>query len=295
MVTTLPQPGSQVAVRVNGVSVPATVRRVVSDDTVRVRFADGTKSNVSLADLVACQSSASAVVTPEVAKFDVNTRFRFLRQLVDMVTSERIVSMVCTGEGGLGKSYTVMQGIKEAGLVEEEDYVVLKGHCSPRALYETLYNNSDKLVVFDDCDSVLKDDKSVNILKAALDSYERRMVTWSTSARLADEDFEPVFEFTGKIIFISNQSQSRVDQAILSRSINVDLSMTTDEKLTRMEFILPFVAKDTSMSVKHEALALIRQYAPRARELSLRTLLKTISIRAAGGDWKSLAEYVIVN
>lgn len=44
-------------------------------------------------------------------------------------------------------------------------------------LYMALFINRDKLIVFDDCDSVFGNIDSVNILKAALDSYDTRMVS----------------------------------------------------------------------------------------------------------------------
>jgi len=46
----------------------------------------------------------------------------------------------------------------------------MKGKSSPFGLYSTLYMNRNKLIVFDDMDSVFKDTDTVNMLKAALDS-----------------------------------------------------------------------------------------------------------------------------
>ena len=62
----------------------------------------------------------------------------------------------------------------EAGInLDEEtagDWAHIKGKASPLSMYTALFKYKNKIIVFDDCDSVFKNKDSVNILKSALDS-----------------------------------------------------------------------------------------------------------------------------
>jgi ethanolamine utilization cobalamin adenosyltransferase len=148
--------------------------------------------------------------------------------------------------------------------------------------------------VFDDCDSVLKDPVSLNLLKGALDSYSRRIISWR--ADMKDEDLPQSFEFKGRVVFISNLSSDTLDQAIITRSMVVDLTMTTKQKVDRMHYLVEqedFMPEYT-MQDKMDAMNLIDTIQDSVKELSLRTLIQTTKIRKSGGaKWKDLAEYTI--
>jgi hypothetical protein len=84
-------------------------------------------------------------------------------------TSQTAHSVILTGAPGVGKSYTVMGEIENRyGLKEGKDFVVIQGGTTTTKLFERLFVSYDKLIVFDDCDSMWKDPEAVNILKAAL-------------------------------------------------------------------------------------------------------------------------------
>jgi len=223
--------------------------------------------------------------------FNINQRFNFLQDLTSMVVRGATPSLIVTGEGGLGKTHTVTQTIKD-NLLDENDFVTFKGYSTARGLYNTLYDHNGKLIVFDDCDSVLEDKVALNILKSALDSYETRQITWMARMTKSDE-YPNQFNFTGRIIFISNKDKSKIDSAILSRSLTVDLTMTPSEKIERMGFILDKILPDYSMEVKSDALAFLDEMKGSAN-LNLRTLIMVSKIRGGFPDtWKNLATYMI--
>ena len=242
-------------------------------------------------------------------KFTINTRFSFVEKVVKMVGTGVQASAVITGEGGLGKSFTVLKTLKAMGMVDINDIVPgqavnpkkvftqIKGFSTAKNMFRTLYKNNGSTIIFDDCDSILKDAIAINILKAALDSYDKRVITWGAEMR-GDDDLPRSFEFTGKIVFISNLNQNKIDQAIRSRSMLIDLSMTQDQKLDRMEHLIASedFMPEYSVAIKKDAIALIRQLKDTAREISLRTLITVSKIRAtAGDDWAELAEYTMCN
>ena len=246
--------------------------------------------------------------TQQEEQFSVTERFSFVEKIVDMVAKGIQPSMVITGEGGLGKSHTVIStlragGLTDVSLIEEgvdvsdiPTYRVVKGFSTAKGLFRTLFENREGLVVYDDCDSVLKDPVAVNLLKGALDSYSERIISWNAESR--DEDLPRSFKFEGRVIFISNLASYKLDQAIRSRSMCVDLSMNREQKIERMytlinnDEFLPLV----DMNVKRDALNLIDEFKDVAKELSLRTLISVCKIRDVNKDdsWKPLAKYMLV-
>lgn len=223
--------------------------------------------------------------------YNINQRFEFLKQLTGLVVDGITPSLIVCGSGGLGKTHSVMEVISEKGLYPHE-WIQFKGYSTARGLYNTLYDNNGKTIVFDDCDSILEDRVAVNILKSALDSYETRKISWMARMSRGDE-YPQQFDFTGSIIFISNKPMSSIDGAILSRSLTVDLSMTGDEKIQRMTYILPNILPDVPIGVKVDALRFLESKKSEM-DLNLRSLIITSKIRMAHPDnWIDLATYMI--
>jgi len=208
-----------------------------------------------------------------------------------MVVNGITPSIIIVGDGGLGKTHTVKSTITESN-IDENAYTFIKGYSTARGLYNTLYDNNGKIIIFDDCDSVLDDRVAVNILKSALDSYDSREISWLSKMAKSDE-YPNKFEFTGRIIFISNKRKSSIDGAILSRSLTVDLTMTPSEKILRMKHILPHILPDYETKIKEEALNFLDQNKDKC-QLNMRTLIMISKIRLAHPEsWKQLSTYMI--
>lgn len=247
-------------------------------------------------------------VTEKASEFGINERFAFVEQMVSMVAKKTIASAIITGQGGLGKTHTVLKALQTNGMADTTDlaqfeigarintpksYKVIKGFSTAKGLYRTLFEGNGQVLVFDDCDSVLTDPTALNLLKGALDSYGDRWISWNADMR--DEDLPRTFKFTGTIIFISNKDLERLDQAVRSRAMCVDLSMTQAQKIERMEVLIadPEFLEEYSKGFKQDAIDFLRENMNSIKNLSLRTLIATTKIRAEGGAWKNLAKYVI--
>ncbi len=247
-------------------------------------------------------------VTEKASEFGINERFQFVEQMVSMVAKKTIASAIITGQGGLGKTHTVLKALQTNGMADTTDlaqfeigarintpksYKVIKGFSTAKGLYRTLFEGNGQVLVFDDCDSVLTDPTALNLLKGALDSYGDRWISWNADMR--DEDLPRTFKFTGTIIFISNKDLERLDQAVRSRAMCVDLSMTQAQKIERMEVLVadPEFLEEYSKGFKQDAIDFLRENMNSIKNLSLRTLIATTKIRAEGGAWKNLAKYVI--
>jgi len=241
-------------------------------------------------------------------------RFEILEDMTRAVKKGDVRSMIVTGPPGVGKSFgvekvlskhDVMANIAQDGKLKK--YEVVKGAMSALGLYSKLYEFSDKksILVFDDCDSVLLDDLSLNILKAALDSGKKRMIHWNTDSRLLKDQGVPnSFEFKGGAIFITNikfdhvRSKKLKDhlEALESRCHYLDLTIDTErEKLLRIRQVVRDAGMldsyDLSEEAKVEVVDFINANAGRMRELSLRMVLKVADIRASmPTKWQAVAE-----
>jgi hypothetical protein len=246
---------------------------------------------------------------PVASEFGINQRFSFVEQMVDMIVQKTLPSAVITGEGGLGKSYTVLKSLEKNGFTNLTDlanfaigakvnkaksYTVVKGYSTAKGLYRTLFENNGMVIVFDDCDSILKDDVAKNLLKGALDSYSKRYISWNADMR--DDDLPRSFEFTGSIVFVSNMALEKIDQAIRTRSLVVDLSMTEAQKLERMEVIAKSdeFLPEVNAIAKGLALEFLKSNLGKIPNMSLRSLIAVTKIANTGNpQWKDLAKYVL--
>ena len=274
------------------------------------------KYNITKIEEIGSHHSKGEDTTPLI-EFDINERFQFLADYVDMVANRDMKSTIITGFGGLGKTFTVRRQLARNGIVEVvpqeeteddlpadiknllgntemEEYIVVKGYSTAKGLYRTLCENRNRLVVFDDADNILKDPVATNILKAALDSYDRRIVTWNSESSFSGSDLPKSFEFTGGIIFISNMSMSSIPQALISRSATADVSMTREEVVTRMRMIVSEgeFMEEVDMSIKIEALDFIAKHInnPQIKTINLRTLIGVVTNRRCKiGNWERLS------
>lgn len=238
-------------------------------------------------------------VAKEVSKseFSVAERFDFIEKFVGMVARKVMPSMIITGNGGIGKTFTVTQALERMGKTEigvgvdseeDGDYIVFKGFTTAKALYRNLYENNGKIIICDDMDAAVKDPICANILKGALDSNEKRIISWGAEFK-GEDDLPNRFEFYGQVIFISNLPQSKFPQALLSRSLRVDLTLNTEEVVDRIETIL---AESGKMEEVADVLEFIKTNADRFTDLNIRSAMTILKIRDSIGEgWEKLALY----
>ena len=217
---------------------------------------------------------------------DPSEMFKNIERLTKMVGRGLQPSLVITGGAGMGKTHIVKSTLEEMGLKESYDFVHFKGRATAAGLFVTLYENNDKIIVLDDCDSVFRDDDAVNILKGALDSYDTRKISYISTKSLKDEFGSEVprhFEFSGRIIFISNISQSKLDEAIRSRSFVADVDLTNDQMFERIEQLMEKMESRVPSAAKAQALELMKELDKEYEiEINLRSFIKAARICAMG-------------
>lgn len=251
--------------------------------------------------------------TDEQIKSRLRERFQVLEDMTRAVKKGQVRAMIVSGPPGVGKSFGVEAVLSKhdtmaniAGNEKLKKYEVVKGAMSALGLYKKLFefSGSKNILVFDDCDSVLLDDLSLNILKAALDSGKKRMIHWNTESHALNRDGIPdSFEFKGGAIFITNIKFDNVKsrklrdhlEALESRCHYLDLTIDTErEKILRIRQII----EDGMLDVyefgddgREAVINFIDSNKSDLRELSLRMVLKIADLKASFPDrWENVAK-----
>ena len=237
---------------------------------------------------------------------ETNEIFEDLDMLTEVVTKRKVNSLIVTGNAGIGKTHGVISKLEQSGLRKERDYIVLKSKISPLGLYLTLFLHHDKVIVFDDLDDLFNNDDCSAILKACLDSYDVREVSWSskkmvnvvgvddeTRRRIEDDARDKLlegeinaalpnrFQFKGQVIFISNMYQEKFDKAVMSRSICIPMELTDKQVFSRMKSV---VTKLKNKRTAETAFAtIVKKYNDGVLELpNLRTVLNYANVVESG-------------
>jgi hypothetical protein len=239
-------------------------------------------------------------------------RFNILTDMTRAVKKGDVRAMIVSGPPGVGKSFGVEAVLQKDGLFDilgerKPKYEVVKGAMSALGLYAKLfeYSAAGNVIVFDDCDGVLMDELSLNILKGALDSSERRFIAWNTDSRLLrSEGIPDRFEFKGAAIFITNikfehvRSKKLRDHldALESRCHYIDLQMDTNrEKILRIKQVV----NENQMLERYEfepvgraeLIEFVEENQSKLRELSLRMVLKLADLKKSfPTSWKAMAK-----
>lgn len=242
----------------------------------------------------------------------IEQRFDILDEMTRATVNGDVRAMIVVGPPGVGKSFGVERELDKAGVLDDlagrrRKHEVVKGAMTPVGLYCKLYEYSseNEVLVFDDCDSVLMDDLSLNLLKAALDSSKKRVIHWNAdSSKLRNEGVPNKFEFKGSVIFITNIKFDHVRsaklkdhlEALMSRCHYLDLTLDTmRDKYLRIKQIARsgqlFREYGLNEAEETEILEFMLTNQKRLREMSLRMAIKLADLRRMSRDrWLSIAE-----
>jgi len=293
-------------VTVDGSAVPG-----FPDRSIRIKVVDQSEFDyLEDGENVVSAQAAQAETDDQVIE-RLRERFQILEDMTYASCDGVVRGMVVTGPPGVGKSFGVEKVLKDAGIMlkmsqnSNRKFGVEKGAATPIGLYQLLYDYSGdgSVLVLDDCDSVLYDELSLNLLKAALDSSPKRTLSWRSESRaLANNGVPDNFEFKGSIIFITNVKFERTRgklkdhlDAIMSRCHYLDLTLDTmrDKFLRCKQVIGEGMLSKYNFGEQEEAdlMDYIYTNKNRLREMSLRMVLKIADLKKMNANkWKSYAE-----
>lgn len=236
-------------------------------------------------------------------------RFKILATMTKSVARGDARAMIVSGPPGLGKSFTVEKIIREYDPMEKKT-VMVKGFIRASGLYKILhqYSKPGNVVIFDDCDSVFDSADTLNLLKTASDTTDRRRLTWGAETRMTDDDGAALpwsFDFEGSIIFITNidfdyavQTGGRMSEhfeAMISRSHYIDTGMKSKrDYLVRIKQVVAegmLAERGFTKQQEKEIVDYVFQNSDRFRELTLRLVVKLGSLyKSSQKEWKDIAE-----
>jgi len=231
--------------------------------------------------------------SPEIDRF-----FDIPIHLVKMLARGYGYAIMFKGQGGIGKTFTILKTLKNEGLKFGEDFAYVRGYSTPLALYKFLYFNRDKkIIILDDVEGCFDDDRGKAVLKAALDNtLGRRFVGYLSTSEKA-EDVPSQFEITANIITCANDYPTDADfRALMDRCIYYEFNFRYKEIIRILEEMIKLPYKNLTIEQKKEVYQHILNNSSEAtRELSIRTLLKIYEgylydqNNGKSGFWQKLA------
>ena len=293
-------------ITVDGSAVPG-----FPDRSIRVKVVDKSEFDYMEDGENVVTGEAAQPETDEQIIDRLRERFSILEDMTYAACDGVVRGMVVTGPPGVGKSFGVENVLKDAGIMKKlsndslRRFGVEKGAATPIGLYQLLYDYSadGSVLVLDDCDSVLYDELSLNLLKAALDSGKKRTLSWRSESRaLANNGVPDQFDFKGSIIFITNVKFERTRgklkdhlDAIMSRCHYLDLTLDTmrDKFLRCKQIVADGMLNEYKFSEDDtkELMDYIYTNKNKLREMSLRMVLKIADLKKMNkSKWKSYAE-----
>lgn len=258
---------------------------------------DRSKSKSKPRNVVAFKAPPAVVETDEQIEAKLTERFQVLEDLTKGAVRANIKALIVSGPAGLGKSYTVEQVLEDYD-PDGERSTQIKGYARATGLMKQLYKHrlAGDVVVFDDADAIFYDDVSLNILKAATDSSDKRMISWMSEAKFEDDDGDIIprrFEFKGTIIFITNiDFDAMIDRghklaphlsALISRAHYIDLAMKTkrDYYIRIKQVVKQGMLAKAGFTKEEEddVISFVEKNFNSLRETSLRSVIKIAALR----------------
>lgn len=240
---------------------------------------------------------------------EIRERFGMLNFIVNAAAEGEFPSVMVSGAGGVGKTYTINEILDKAKDKKGIKVDQVSGVVTAINLYKLLWRNKEKnaIIVLDDADAIFYSEDAVSILKAALDTSPVRKISWlSESSALKEEDIPQSFHYEGCMIFITNidmqfvaEAKTKISphiQALLTRTHYLDLKLHTTRQLVlwidhivRERNIL-VVQKNLTKSEQDEVLKYIKDNAEKVRNLSIRMALQLADyLNAQPSKWKNMA------
>jgi len=222
-----------------------------------------------------------------------NEIYKPIHQALNVLIKGKQNLLVITSNGGLGKSFQVKKYLRNNIGERGEKWTIIKGHISPMEFYHKIYENKDKIILFDDVWKIFFDENIMTMLKSACGD-ERDVEYRTTSPKLR---YPQYCLFDGKIIILLNQVVERNEdlRALISRGTHLDFNLTWTEKME----LLGSIAQQTQIGFgrngqiqatppqKREALEFIRINTNESDlKLNIRTYLKVLDTLTTLSYWK---------
>lgn len=193
------------------------------------------------------------------------------------VMKREIDLLVIESRGGLGKTYTVTQSPDEH---DKDQLLIFSGHVTPLAVYMQLYENPNKVVVFDDVDAMLNNKSMVAILKQVCIIGQDKTISYTSSATYQGKPIPREFTSNNKVIVLCNNIKSggRDMQALLSRGYYLNFNPSNQEVHKQLK----------TFAEDKEVLDYLESHLSNIPEYNFRIYQKAETLKTLGMDWQYL-------
>ena len=230
----------------------------------------------------------------EVPNNTLNEFFEPMKEFVGAVALSKgyLNSLFILNRGGLGSTTNVLGKLKELNV----EFVYVNNYSTALELVNYIYENREKVMVFDDVESMWSNHKIINVLKGALwglGKENKRIVSYlTTDSRLKAP---AQFEFKGKMLFLINKMPNEKDKsvkALLSRSITYELSFTYKEIMEILKVFSKIDYRELSKKERKEIFDYLKKNTDNTcEELNFRTLIKMYDIYIENKEnWKLMCK-----
>lgn len=199
---------------------------------------------------------------------------------LNILTQSDMSCLVVLSPAGLGKTTLVFKAMAEKGYIQGTHFLYYNSYFTPLGFYQTLEETTrlkaPNILILDDVETILKDKKIINLLKASTWENEKgsRKVNYVSTSQKVKEN---AVDFNGKIILLINEApeSNPMFKAIVDRVLFCELSFTQNEIIELLEDeIVNQPYKDLSLEKRKMILAFIKKNITPASQLSFRTLIK---------------------
>ena len=251
-------------------------------------------------------------VTERLNRLAVNDRMDMMAQIASAVIEGTISCCLIGGSPGLGKTHCVVEDLLKGKYkrVEHEDYLIIKAGVSAFGVYKLVVEWAEKahqakaeaksnkskglkvtakipVIVFDDV-PLWSDRRMVDLLKALMDTSDRRIVSWLTDRSETDPEkakqlgkLPAQVEYTGGVIVITNEDEKKMNPAVLDRTMYLPIEVNAEEMKHRMRTICPLLEKGMDPKLRQQVLEWILSDKYEGKERSMRTLVKALKLAAS--------------
>ncbi|AHJ86944.1 hypothetical protein STP4a_089 [Salmonella phage STP4-a] len=245
-------------------------------------------------------------------KARINKRFNVMGFMTNGIINGNIRSLIISGAAGIGKTYTLDKALENAHNDGRIEYKSVNGKISGIGLYCRLWESreANSVLLIDDVD-VFSDMDILNLLKAALDSGDKRKVCWSTaSSYLEEKNIPNEFEYEGTVVFITNVDIDKELErgsklaphlaALVSRSVYLDLGVHSNEEImVRVEEVIMNTRMLQNRGLRNsqvvDVLEFMKNNVNRLRNVSLRTALYLADFVATDEkNWREISEVTML-
>lgn len=142
-----------------------------------------------------------------------------------------------------------MRELSELRLQFEPKWVLGSQDVKGVELFVEMYQANGRVLLYDDADTVFTIKENKLLLKQAMDNKPYRPIKWAAKVPYVDLGAKigimpKEFIYSGKMIIITNLSGGQIDPAIKSRSRFVDVDLSPEQFMDRLEGLIPEIQKN---------------------------------------------------